>query len=135
MPPLVPALLVLTATELALARQFVFAKWLQRAHERGEAVPMDLSRSCKYGTLFMRTVFGGVIAGNYQHQFNVIDDRIVDLSDAAADVLALSRPYFEEPELFAIAEHQASMLTCQSRVDDWVREYLLLARPPTIMAA
>ena len=133
MPPLVPALLILTAAELTLARQFVLAKWLERAHERGEAVPLDLSCSCKYGTLFMHTVFGGVIAGNYQHQFNIIDDRIVDLSDASADVLSLARPYFEEPELFDIAEHKASMLTCQTRVDDWVREYLSLERPISMM--
>jgi len=129
MPPILPALLILTAAELGLARQFVFTKWLERAHQRGEAVPVDLSHSCKYGTLFMCTVFGGVIAGNYQHQFNIIDDRIVDLSDTATDVLALLRPYFEEPELFYIAEHRASMKACQPRIDEWVREYLLLERP------
>ncbi|MGE0113753.1 MAG: transcriptional regulator [Steroidobacteraceae bacterium] len=123
-----PALLTLTSAELALARQFVFAKWCERAHERGEATPLDLSHSCKYGTLFMHTVFGGDIAGNYQHQFNIINGSIVDLSDAAADVCALLHPYIHEPELFDIPEHTASMQGCQPRVAAWVAEFLLLDR-------
>jgi hypothetical protein len=121
-------LAILTDTEMLLARGFVFAKWRERARERGESPPVDLSHSCKYGTLFMRTVFGGVIAGNYQHQFNVIDGRIVDLSDDAADVRRLSFPYDHEPELFGIPEHIASMDGCQARVDTWVAEFRLLDR-------
>jgi hypothetical protein len=121
-------LLNLTDAEMARARRFVFAKWCERAHERGEAPPVDLSHSCKYGTLFMHTVFGGMIAGNYQHQFNVINGCIVDLSDGAADVLRLAFPYDHEPELFGIAEHMASMDGCQSRVDAWAAEFRLLDR-------
>jgi hypothetical protein len=122
----VATLLVLTPAEILLAREFVFAKWCERARERGEERPLDLSRSCKYGTLFMRTVFGGTIAGNYQHQFNVIDDRIVDLSDGAADVALLAFPYRHDPELFGIVEHIASMDGCRPRVNAWAAEFRLL---------
>jgi hypothetical protein len=120
--------LILTRAEILLAREFVFVKWCERAQERGEAPPVDLSRSCKYGTLFMHTVFGGTIAGNYQHQFNVIDDRIVDLSDGAADVALLSFPYRHDPDLFGVAEHIASMDGCRPRVDVWAAEFRLLDR-------
>lgn len=119
-----PALLTLTAAELVFARGFVFDKWCERALERGEKAPLDLSRACKYSSLFMRTVFGGTITGNYQHQFNIIDGNRIDINDRAADVLALARPHFEEPELFDVAEHIASMRACQPRVDVWVAEYM-----------
>jgi hypothetical protein len=128
MQSVITALLIFTDAELALARVFVLAKWRERACERGEIKPVDLSRSCKYGTLFMRTVFGGVIAGNYQHQFNIIDRRTIDLSDASADVLAMARPYQHDDELFGIPEYISSMESCQQRVDGWVAAYLLLKR-------
>lgn len=119
-------MLVLTQVELVWARRFVLMKWRERAEECGEALPVDLSRSCKYGSLFMQSVFGGVIAGNYQHQFNIIDECIVDLSDDAADVRALPAPYRLEPELFDTAEHMVSMRGCQQRVDAWAAAFLLL---------
>lgn len=119
-------LLVLTEAELAGARRFVMMKWRERAEEHGEPPPDDLSRSCKYGSLFMQCVFGGIITGNYQHQFNVIDERIVDLSDNAADVRALVAPYRLEVELFQTTEHVASMQGCRGRVDAWVAAFLLL---------
>jgi hypothetical protein len=125
------ALLVLTDGELALAQAFVLKKWCERAHERGEIAPFDLSHSCKYGTLFMHIVFGGTIAGNYQHQFNIIEGRVVDLSATAADVLAMSQPYMQEPELFEAPEHIASMTSCRLRVDTWVAEFMLLDRCAT----
>ncbi len=119
-------LLILTPAELEWARRFVLMKWRERAEECGEAFPDDLSRSCKYGSLFMQSVFGGVITGNYQHQFNIIDECIVDLSDDAADVRTLAAPYRLEPELFETAEHLASMQACRGRVDAWVAAFLML---------
>jgi hypothetical protein len=119
-------LLVLTQAELARARRFVMMKWRERAEECREPPPDDLSRSCKYGSLFMQSVFGGIITGNYQHQFNIIDECIVDLSDDAADVRALVAPYRLELELFQTTEHMASMQGCRGRVDAWVAAFLLL---------
>jgi hypothetical protein len=74
----------------------------------------------------MQRLFGGVITGNYQHQFNIIDERIVDLSDDAADVRALVAPYRLEPELFETTEHRVSMRGCRLRVDAWVAAFRLL---------
>ncbi|WP_217808628.1 hypothetical protein [Derxia lacustris] len=110
------------------AGAFVFDKWRERAAERGEPLPLDLSRSCKYGSLFMSLVYGGSIAGNYQHQYNIIDGRIVDLSHAAADVFAMRRPYAHEPELFDLDMHRRSMENIAPRVGSWVEEFLAL--PP-----
>lgn len=121
-------LMLLTDAEFALAQRFIFAKWGETARQRGEPPPTDLPRSCKFATLFMRSVFGGVIAGNYQHQFNIINGSIVDLSENAADVRALSAPYHHEPDLFCIAEHVASMDGCRPRVAAWVADFLLLER-------
>lgn len=60
MPPLLPALLMLTIAELTPARVFVLLKW----RERGQAIALDLSHLCKHGTLFMHAVFGS----NFQQQ-------------------------------------------------------------------
>lgn len=123
-PPLPVALLVFSSTEFARAKKFIFLKWCERAVERGEPTPLDLSHSCKYGSLFMSMVFGGVVEGNYQHQYNMIDGKIVDLSHDAADVLALREPYYHEAELFGIEKHMASMESCRPRVETWVKEFM-----------
>ncbi len=120
---------VLDLHELELARTFVYGKWCEFALERGAARPPDLSGSCKYGSLFMRRIYGGIIAGNYQHQYNLIDGRIVDLSQDSADVLALRRPYLHEPELFTTDEHVASMAGCGPRVESWAAEFIHRGRP------
>jgi hypothetical protein len=125
-PP--PTLLVLTGYEFDQAKKFVFGKWCERASERGEIAPLDLSRSCKYGSLFMYMVFGGEIQGNYQHQYNFIEGQIIDLSHDAADVIAMREPYHHEAELFGIDEHVASMQTCHPRVEGWVADFMLLDR-------
>ena len=124
-PPLLkPALLVFSSIEFDRAKKFIFKKWCERAAERGEPKPLDLSHSCKYGSLFMSMVFGGVIEGNYQHQYNMIGGDIVDLSHDAADVLALREPYYHEAELFGIDEHVASIENCRPRVEAWVKEFM-----------
>ncbi|MBS1214584.1 MAG: transcriptional regulator [Proteobacteria bacterium] len=109
----------------AQAKVFIFRKWCEHAAERGVQLPVDLSGSCKYGTLFMNRVFGGAIRGHYQHQYNVIGGRIVDLSHDAADVGNMRHPYLHEPEFFAVPEQQATLDCCLPRVDRWVVEFLL----------
>lgn len=108
----------------AQAKVFVFRKWCEQAAERGVAAPADLSGSCKYGSLFMNQVFGGVICGHYQHQYNIIGGRIVDLSHDAMDVGKLSNPYLHEPDYFDIPEKQASLNGCMPRVDGWVKQFM-----------
>ncbi|PPD38319.1 MAG: transcriptional regulator [Methylobacter sp.] len=108
----------------ALAKDFVFRKWCEQAAERGVIPPNDLSGACKYGSLFMSCVFGGAIHGHYEHQYNIIDGRIVDLSHDAMDVGRITNPYLHEPDYFAIPEKQASLNGCLPRVEGWVTQFL-----------
>lgn len=108
----------------AQAKIFVFRKWSEQAIARGLLPPVDLSGSCKYGSLFMCQIFGGVIHGHFEHQYNVIDGRIVDLSHDAIDVGRILSPYLHEPDFFTIPEKQASLNRCLPRVDGWVIEFL-----------
>lgn len=108
----------------AQAKAFVFRKWCERAAERHTAPPADLSGSCKYGSLFMSQVFGGSIRGHYEHQYNLIGGRIIDLSHDAMDVGRLANPYLHEPDFFAIREKQASLNSCLPRVAVWVIQFL-----------
>jgi len=109
----------------AQAKVFVFRKWCEQAADRGAITPTDLSGSCKYGSLFMNQVFGGAIHGHYEHQYNLIGGRIVDLSHDAIDVGRISNPYLHEPDYFAIPEKQASLNGCLPRVEGWVVEFLV----------
>ncbi|MGZ5077117.1 MAG: transcriptional regulator [Methylobacter sp.] len=108
----------------AQAKVFVFRKWCEQAAERGVAPPTDLSGSCKYGSLFMNRVFGGSICGHYEHQYNLIGGRIVDLSHDAMDVGRISDPYLHEPDFFNIPQKQASLNGCLPRVERWVSQFL-----------
>lgn len=108
----------------AQAKVFVFRKWCELAIERGAMPPIDLSGSCKYGSLFMNRVFGGVIWGHYEHQFNVIEGRIVDLSHDALDVGKINNPYLHEPDFFAIPCKRAALNKCLPRVERWVEQFL-----------
>ena len=108
----------------AQAKDFVFRKWCEQAAERHALPPADLSGSCKYGSLFMNQVFGGSICGHYEHQYNIIGGRIVDLSHDAADVGRISNPYLHEPDFFAIPEKQAALANCLPRVERWVAQFL-----------
>ena len=108
----------------AQAKVFVFRKWCEQAAERGVLTPADLSGACKYGSLFMNLVFGGVIYGHYEHQYNIIGGRIVDLSHDAIDVGRISNPYLHEPDYFKIPEKQASLMRCLPRVECWVAQFM-----------
>lgn len=72
----------------------------------------------------MQQVFGGAIRGHYQHQYNWIDGRVIDLSRDAADVSAMLRPYAHDADYFGLPRQQRSLVGCQPRVDLWVREFL-----------
>lgn len=117
--------LVYSYEYFALAKVFVFRKWCERAVERGMITPIDLSGACKYGSLFMNRVFGGVICGHYEHQYNIIEGRIVDLSHDAIDVGKMTNPYLHEPDYFAIPEKQAALNLCVPRVELWVMQFLV----------
>jgi hypothetical protein len=112
-----------SAAHFAHSKVFVFRQWCDLAAWRGVPEPSDLSGACKYGSLFMWRLFGGTIRGHWQHQFNHIDGRQVDLSHDAFDVGAMVRPYDHEPLYFDMPESRAALQACLPRVDDWVQRY------------
>lgn len=123
-----PAQLPYTYANFARAKVFVFGKWCELAASQHLAVPLDLSGACKYGSLFMQGVFGGELRGHYEHQYNFIAGRLVDLSHDAADVGHMRHPYLHEPEYFAVPELQASLELCVLRTDAWAVEFIATGR-------
>jgi hypothetical protein len=72
----------------------------------------------------MQGVFGGELRGHFEHQYNYIDGRLVDLSHDAADVGRMRHPYQHEPEYFAVPELQAALALCVLRTDVWAAEFV-----------
>lgn len=120
-----PPQLAYSYERFAFAKAFFFRKWCELAVERKIDPPVDLSGACKYGSLFVNLVFGGCIRGHYEHQYNVINNRIVDLSHDALDVGRINTPYLHEPEYFNIPEKQAALAACLPRVEPWAAQFLL----------
>ncbi|BCO29067.1 hypothetical protein MIZ03_3979 [Rhodoferax lithotrophicus] len=108
----------------AKAKIFLFDKWCEMAVVRQRVKPVDLSRSCKYGSLFVQNVFGGSIRGHYEHQYNFIEGRLVDLSHDALDVGRMRHPYLHEKLYFEIPEVQAALAQCAPRADQWASEFV-----------
>lgn len=86
--------------------------------------PIDLSQSCKYGSLFIQQVFGGSIRGHYEHQYNLINGRLIDLSHDSLDVGKMNNPYLHEQEYFEIPELHASLTHCLPRAKKWADEFI-----------
>jgi hypothetical protein len=108
----------------AIAKEFVFVKWCEIARIKNLTIPIDLSRSCKYSSLFAQSIFGGVIRGHYEHQYNFIDGRLVDLSHDSLDVGKMSNPYLHEKTYFDIPEIQTSLAKCSHRAEQWATEFM-----------
>jgi hypothetical protein len=118
------AMLPYSYEHFALAKVFFFRKWCEQALAWQAAQPTDMSGACKYGSVFMQRVFGGTLRGHFEHQYNLIDGRLVDLSHDAMDVGHMRNPYLHEPDYFAVPELMASLDGCVPRVDEWVVEFL-----------
>lgn len=125
------ALLPLTEENATRSASFLLRKWKERASERREAEPADLSNSCKFVTLFVKHVFGGHIEGHHAHQFNVIDGRVVDINRDAADVRRLPDPHAHDESFFANPDHLDSLASCMPRVSRWIDEFLLETQMPS----
>jgi hypothetical protein len=119
-----------TADGFAQAKAFVFHRWCELATEQAWRPPSDLSGACKYGSLFVREVFGGVIQGHYAHQFNRLEGRLVDLSHDALDVGRMSQPYLNDATYFEIPEYQQQLAACMPRVQRWVTGFMQTQRAP-----
>lgn len=113
-----------TPEMLDSAKAFAFEKWKERAAERGEPSPSDLSHSCKFTALFAQGLFGGQIGGNYHHQ-HLVGPRgqLIDLNADAADVKALHLPYSDDSRFLRNRDFKASLASCKPRVAQWVKEF------------
>lgn len=110
--------------KFAAAKSWMFERWTEFASERGLARPVDLSGSCKYGSIFVQSIFGGSIRGHFQHQYNFLSGRLVDMSHDALDVGQMRNPYLHEPEYFNVPELQTSLATCVARAERWADEFI-----------
>lgn len=112
-----------TEQSLEVARAIALEGWCERAGERQWPIPSDLAGACKFSTLFAKSLFGGVLQGTIDHQYNLIDGKIVDLNANAEDVQALrtaGRDVYQHDEyFFGNEEHLDSMLSCLPRITLW----------------
>ena len=125
-----------TDANLKTAKEFLMIKWLERFKEKyprlydaGSQIPLDLSNSCKFTSLFVRDVFGGKIRGNEYHQFVQTEEgQIIDLNIDAEDVQQLKSqgvdPHQHDDKFWGHHEHQQSVESCKPRVAEWVAEFL-----------
>lgn len=114
-----------TPENVERARDFVLKKWKERAVELGRPEPSDLSSSCKFSSLFVQQIFGGKIMGNSDHQFVKLNGKIIDLNIGAEDVREYGASAHHHDPIFwhKNPEHKESMRSCESRVDDWAKEF------------
>ncbi|MFP3637556.1 hypothetical protein [Paraburkholderia sp. SIMBA_054] len=104
-----------TNEQIAIARHVLFDGWRKRAFERDEAPPADLAGACKFASLFFKIAFGGRIEGAHEHQFNVLKDRTIDLSNQQQ-----FRGVGHDESFFGNEEHLDSMRSCLPRVLIWI---------------
>lgn len=71
-------------------------------------------------------MFGGAIRGQFEHQYNFIDGRLVDLSVDVSDVRRMCYLYLHEPDYFQVPEVQLSLSQCEPRAQRWADEFVAL---------
>lgn len=135
-----------TPENIARAKAFILAKWRERAIERGDSEPADLSASCKFASLFAALVFGGEVRGNFFHQWvELPGGQTLDLAEDAADVADLhaglfpdyarsyaiamrkkppTKLYKHDPRHMSSRDSRESMASVAPRVNRWVEEFL-----------
>jgi len=140
-----PARLEASPEAIEQAKRFVLAQWqarhLERYGEMGKAsLPVDLSSSCKFSSLFAQALFGGTLEGNWQHQFvRLPSGQRLDLNEEALDVQALGEDaYRHDPVWWGNRDHRDSLKSCLPRVEAWVqafeKEWGLSPQPPATRA-
>lgn len=164
MEPLLPV----TSGNIRKAKAFVMKKWVERerefhardelyraahlpfylkhkpdaAHEykpREFVPPSDLSDGCKFSSYFCSIVFGGKMAGNYDHYFVILPNgSTLDLNDEAKDVADMMAAHFKgeggDPyrvdDLFMAQALRPDRKNVSKRVADWLNEFCEEQRLP-----
>lgn len=118
--------------EILQLQEFVFQKWCERAKELHLDNPGDLSGSCKFTSLFIQSLYGGDIRGNWHHiHVRLKSGQVIDLNSKAQDVQDIitkgSNPHLHHRSFIASAETRASFESCRPRVTRWIEEWLSIA--------
>jgi hypothetical protein len=138
-----------TPANIALAKKYIFRKWIEREREvydretkwrevRGIekefAEPSDLSNGCKFSSLFCSVIFGGKMVGNYDHYFTILPNGIrLDLNDEAGDIKNMlikhnegtGKDPYRIDDLFMIQSLKADRRDVSVRVTAWLNEFCL----------
>ncbi len=127
----------ITDENIQLAKDFCLNKWKERFHERfpslakdrPDLAPSDLTDSCKFTSLFVLKVFGGVLRGNYHHFYVINNGKIIDLNADASDVKRLgSKAYRNDSKFLSRKSVQESLDSCEPRVNQWVNDFLKVVK-------
>jgi hypothetical protein len=109
---------------LEQAQAFCLKMWRERAAEMGRPEPADLSLSCKFTSLFLRSLIGGEIRGNWDHQFVELDGQIFDLNKDTENVRSIDDPYRHDDLFIGNPEHLDSLDSCVPRIKLWRERFL-----------
>lgn len=91
--------------------------WNERRSERDLPPSSDRSGSCKFAALFAREIFGGRLAGNREHVFVILDDRIIDLNRDQLDVVSMGdKAHIDDQFSIEHPEYRDSLSSCMDRV-------------------
>ncbi|XLY90499.1 hypothetical protein ACK8QS_22780 (plasmid) [Ectopseudomonas mendocina] len=113
--------------------------WTERQLERGLVPSDDRSGSCKFAALLARTLFGGRLAGNYDHVFTLQPDgQRVDLNEDQPDAQLLGeRAHRLQCAVLATHDYRDSLSSCVPRVERWangVTSQLQISHSSALMA-
>lgn len=116
------------AAAIERLKAFALERWRERARERGEPEPDDLSSSCRFTSLLVQAIHGGEIQGNWDHFHVRLDDgTIADLNHEAADVSEIRKagkdPYWHHRAFMRSRDVRELFDTCRPRVAAWIEAW------------
>lgn len=125
-------------------KAFVLKKWKDRAQERRESEPHDLTGACKFAAMFAQAILGGNIMANDFHTWVEVNGQVIDLAEDAADAKALKagiippemvdyakafhlnlpeHVYDADEDFMDLPDFKEGLEANRPRVEQWVREW------------
>lgn len=115
-----PSLLAYNDRNAALAELALDNLWMERCEERGIAYLGDRSGSCKFAALLARELFGGRLAGNFDHVFVVLNHLIIDLNSTQSDAVGLGNSAYTRMDfVLCQPDYRDALSSCLPRVHKW----------------